>query len=271
MLFRGMTQTLLRQIVRLGYGRETNLPICLHTNFPRIHRPHVACCYSSMFNATDRQRLWRRCFPQFCDSNDPVIENLMNSAQVITAPAKQTIFFPGARCQNYLLLIDGAISVQLLTDNGREVLLYQVRSGDSCILTTSCLLGGERYPVEGITEQEVTAFAIAANEFRQAIDTSPDFRQFVFNNFAKRLATVLARMEEIIFGHIDQRLAQILLDANVSPVRKTHHQLASELGTAREVVSRHLKRFEAYSWIRLGRGEIVLHDLNALKRLTNDA
>ena len=154
-----------------------------------------------------------------------------------------------------------------MSDDGREVLLYHVRAGDSCVLTTSCLLGNNQYPAEGFTETDVSAFAIPAYIFHRCLEHSVFFRDFVFRSFSTRLADVMRRMESISFGSVDQKLAKVLLSSDSLIIPKTHHELALEMGSVREVVSRHLKRFESYGWLNLNRGYIEILDINALKEV----
>jgi CRP/FNR family transcriptional regulator len=154
-----------------------------------------------------------------------------------------------------------------MSDGGREVLLYHVRSGDSCVLTTSCLLSGDCYPAEGITEGEISAFAVPSQAFYRCIELSPFFREFVFKNFSSRLSKLIGRMETVVFDTIDQRISKALLSSGENVITKTHSELAYELGTAREVVSRHLKSFENEGWITLKRGTIDIIDREALRKL----
>ncbi len=217
---------------------------------------------------TSNLPLWEKYFPQFIQNKDPFVEQLMASAKKVEIPAGQQVFYPGSLCENYLLMLEGCIKTKLISENGREVLLYHVRSGDSCVLTTSCLLSGEHYPAEGVTEEQVTAFVIPAAVFHHSVNHSAFFRQFVFEKFAQRLSSVFSRMEEVVFGPIDQRLARALLDTHKTVIKTTHQELAAELGTAREVVSRHLKRYEAYGWVNLSRGAVEITDVPALEKLS---
>ncbi len=194
----------------------------------------------------NNQDLWVNYFPQFIKNNDKGIQLLMDSSTLVTFSAGQQLFYPGSQCENYLLVLTGAVKVQIMSDNGREVLLYHVRSGDSCVLTTSCLLSGDCYPAEGISEGEVQAFAISSHAFYRCMEQSAFFREFVFKNFSSRLAKLISRMETVVFDTIDQRICKVLLETGEKVIAKTHHELAYELGTAREVVSRHLKNFENY-------------------------
>ena len=211
--------------------------------------------------------LWKEHFPQIYNSNDEEISRLIESAKRVTLPANSPVFHPGAPCENYVLVLDGSIRVQLIAENGREVVLYHVRAGNSCILTTSCLLGGKGYPASGVTENEVTAFIIPQAAFHRALNHSPLFRHFIFDNFSERLASVIGRMESVVFDSIDRRLADALLEPATKKIKTTHQDLALQLGTAREVVSRHLKQFETYGWVNLSRGTIEIVDALALERL----
>lgn len=211
---------------------------------------------------------WENTFPEFKACPDASVKSLMASAKLVELGDGDKVFYPGMPCHNYLLLLDGTVKAFLLSANGREVLLYQVRPGDSCILTTSCLLGNEDYPAEGICQGPVKAFAIASQAFHRCLEHSAFFRDFVFDNFSARLSNVIGRMENVLFVSLEARLAQLLLAEKISPIRKTHQELANELGSAREVVSRQLKRFEKFGWVKLNRGQIEITHADALRTLT---
>ena len=214
------------------------------------------------------QSLWTQYFPQFMANSDATIRSLMASAQLVNLPAGQQVFYPGSLCENYLLLLEGQVKTQLIAENGREILLYHVNSGDSCVLTTACLLGGDRYPAEGITKTNIKAFVISSHAFHRCIAQSAFFREFVFKNFSSRLSNVITRMEEVVFGAIDFRLSKLLLVSTSNQLKVTHHELAAELGSVREVVSRHLKRFEGYGWLILNRGTIKIINRQALENIS---
>jgi CRP/FNR family transcriptional regulator, anaerobic regulatory protein len=200
----------------------------------------------------------------------------MKSASLLNVVADQIIFYPGSLCENYLLMVSGSVRTQLLTESGRELMLYKVKAGDSCVLTTACLLGKNRYPVEGVTETDIRAFGISSVLFHDTLNYSNIFRMFVFNNFAERLSSVMRHIDDMTCSSIDARLSGFILDSiprgatvvGQNLINKTHHQIAIELGTVREVVSRHLKRFEDYQWIRLSRGTIEVLDAKALNELS---
>jgi CRP/FNR family transcriptional regulator len=214
--------------------------------------------------------LWATHFPQFIENKDKGIDYLMAASSLVKLPAGKQVFYTGSVCENYLLVLNGVIKVQLMAaDTGREILLYYVRSGDSCVLTTPCLLGGDSYPAEGIVETDVAAFAMSSHAFYRCMELSAFFREFVFKNFSSRLSNIIGRMESVVFETIDQRICKALLASGEKVIAKTHQGLAYELGSAREVVSRHLKNFENLGWVSLKRGNIDIINREALIKICN--
>ncbi|OOZ38844.1 Crp/Fnr family transcriptional regulator [Solemya pervernicosa gill symbiont] len=193
--------------------------------------------------------------------------------QPVTIAAGQTLFREGDACQNYLLVIDGSVRVQKLSESGREIVLYRVESGETCILTTSCLLSHCDYNAEAITETAVEAIALPQSTFDQALTASDQFRDFVFDAFGSRIAGLVTLIDAVAFGRMDIRLAQLLLEMTPTEgtITTTHQLLARELGTAREVISRLLKEFERHGWVALSRGHVSLLDRSELIKLAAEA
>lgn len=212
---------------------------------------------------------WRPHFPSIA-KGDAESQGLLERAPVVTLGAGQAVFRAGSPCGNYVLLLEGSVRVQLIGEGGREAVLYRVQPGQSCIITTCCVISAEAYPAEGFTESPVAALAISKPVFDRALETAPAFRRFVFDNLGGRIAEVIARMEELAFRPVERRLVTYLL-ARTRPgetLSVTHQEIAAELGTAREVVSRHLKRFEGAGLVRLGRGTLEVRDRPELERLS---
>ena len=217
----------------------------------------------------DKQE-WLKHFPALAAVDDPVWHALRASARIMQVPAGTVVFRDSDPCRSYLLVIHGTIRVQKTAENGREITLYRVEDGQTCVLTTSCLLAGNAYPAEGITETDVTAVSIPLAQFQKGLNESPGFRRFVFSAYGERISSLIVLVEEIAFGRLDARLAGCLLQRadSAGEVESTHQALAAELGTAREVVSRQLKEFERRGWIHLQRGRVRLLDREALADLT---
>lgn len=206
--------------------------------------------------------------PELAEADETVLDRLLEDARIVKLDHDRFVFHAGDLCQAFLILLDGEVRVQLTSASGREVTLYRIGTGGSCILTTSCLLSDEHYPAEAIAESDVEALAIPVSSFQAALESSHWFRRFVFNGFSTRLTSVIRKIEQIAFTAIDARLAAILLELDEKGVdRITHQDIAVELGTAREVVSRHLKRFENEGWVRLGRGQVSILDRPGIEAL----
>jgi len=197
-----------------------------------------------------------------------VLRKAGSSAQVVSLPAGQTVFEPGSACRNYIVVLDGSVKVRMLAASGREIVLYRVTGGETCVLTTSCLIQGTDYDAEAVTETPVTALLIPKAAFDDMMNDSGPFRRFIFSSFSTRLNELLGLVNEVAFGHIDKRLAAWLLArATGGQVEVTHQAIAAELGTAREVVSRLLKELERRGLVALTRGEITITDAAGLRQL----
>lgn len=200
-------------------------------------------------------------------------DQLTTQSQVVTVPAGTVIFGPGKAPDNLLLLLDGTVRVQQMSEQGREIVLYRVNAGESCVLTTACLLAYEDYTAEGVAETEVQAAAIPKAVFDDIIAHSPAFRNFVFSAYSRRITDLFHVIEEVAFQRMDIRMAEkiVELKGQGDQIRATHQQMAAELGTAREVVSRILSEFQRRGWISLSRGIINIIDPQAISDLADTA
>jgi CRP/FNR family transcriptional regulator len=194
---------------------------------------------------------------------------LQERARTVALPAGQSVFAPGRRPDAFLLLLEGSVRVHQFGANGREIVLYRVSGGESCIMTTACLLSDEEYLAEGVTETPVTAVALGKADFDTLIGRSPAFRRFVFSKYAARVTRLMEVVEDVAFERIEQRLARKLLElaGDGDVVDATHQALAVELGSAREVISRQIKAFAQRGWIAAARGHVTLVDRDALSTL----
>ncbi|HVZ04072.1 Crp/Fnr family transcriptional regulator [Hyphomicrobium sp.] len=212
---------------------------------------------------------WISAFPGLKTLEPSVAGPLIETSKVVRLPAGTKIFGPGQAPEAYLMLVEGTVRVQQVSDTGREIVLYRVSAGESCALTTACLMGYEEYQAEGIAETDVEAVAIPRGTFDDLIARSAAFRKFVFTAFSIRITNLFRVIEEIAFSRMDVRLAQKLVElGGVSGhIDLTHQQLAAELGTAREVISRLLNEFQRRGWITTSRGAIDLARPEALRQL----
>jgi CRP/FNR family transcriptional regulator len=199
--------------------------------------------------------------PFFAGLDAETRQRVVGEARRITLPAGAHVFEPGQSAKAFLIVEAGIVRVQLTAQNGREIVLYRVAPGDSCVLTTSCLLDSDAYAAAAICETEVRAIALPRAAFRRLLDAEPAFRDAVLAAYAGRVADLILTIEETRLHRVDARLAALLAERALGGrVTATHQDLATELGTAREVVSRTLKRFERSGAVTLGRGQVEIRD-----------
>lgn len=192
------------------------------------------------------------------------LTRVSGQAEMLSFPADQVLFDYGNACGMLPLVLDGSIRVFKRSESGREISLYRVTRDQMCIVTLGCLLAGDRYPATGVTEERVTAISVPGALFQQLIVSQQGFREYVFHQFAERITDLMQLVDQVAFQKLDQRLAQ-LLHRRGPLVHESHQQLADELGSVREIVSRILKQFEERGWIALARKRIEVVDPAALQ------
>ena len=197
------------------------------------------------------------------------LDELLVQAMVISLPAGTTVFDENQACQGFPLILSGSLRVIKASANGRELQLYRVIPGESCILTSSCLLGHTRYQARGICEHDVEMVLLPASAFHALLESQSSFRSYVFHLFSDRLTDLMQLVSAVAFQKLDQRLA-VLLITKESPIHATHQALADELGSAREMVSRLLKGFADQGWLVLGREHIEILNRTELNRLASN-
>lgn len=204
-----------------------------------------------------------------CGLSDAGRKEAGRSLRAMSIPAGYEVFAPGQACPGWLVLASGSIRVLMTSDTGREILLYRVGPGESCVLTTSCLLGEEPYAASGVTEAVCHAFMIPAGAVARLLDSEPAFRKRIFHGFSQRLANILRRVEDTMFHRLDARLARLLLERAGAGrvIHLTQAALAAETGSAREVIARLLGRWAEAGHIAQGRGEVEVLNPAALRRI----
>lgn len=207
---------------------------------------------------------WLEQFPALLDLEPQARELLAKSARIVDAPIGTIGYSEGMPCNAYVMRLSGQSRVYKMSASGREILLYRVASGETCVITTTCILGNSDYPASTIVEQPIRDVIVPKAAFNQLMIDSAVFRRFVMENYGALISDLIVLLDEVAFHSLDARLAKLLLDAGDNTITRTHQQLADELGTAREVVSRQLKRFEQKGWVTLGRGQVAVLDRPAL-------
>jgi len=194
----------------------------------------------------------------------------LEALPVQTLPAGAMVFHAGDTPQGFAMLLSGRIEVSLTGASGREILLYAVEPGQSCIQTTLGLMGDEPYSGEAETVQETRLVLIPAALFHDLMARSEAFRGFVFRAMALRMTDMTHLLERVAFTRVEARLAQALLDLeDGGMVDATHAELAARIGSVREVVSRRLEALARRGLVATDRGRVALQDRAALRRLAD--
>lgn len=204
---------------------------------------------------------FREAFPVFGKAGPFLVSEIVS--QSILQPFSQgvVLYHEGDACSRIAFLLSGGVRVFKIGETGREITLYEIGAGETCILNASCILSDRGYPAHAVTTAPGEMLLLPAGVFRRLIAGHPEVRDFVFALLSDRLALVMALVEEVAFGRMDERLANYLSSrATAGQMNATHQAIANDLGTSREVVSRLLKEFEREGSIRLERNRIHIVD-----------
>lgn len=201
---------------------------------------------------------------QFFGDERPSLENRQILAAVLYRSFTEgTILLrEGDACEAVPFVLSGSIRVYKSAESGREISLYRIQAGQSCILSSGCAPAAASFPASAVVEMPTTAALMPAPVFRRMLEKNAAFRGFVLAQYALRMAGVIELVEEVAFRHVDQRLKEWLdarrLTAGGDRLALTHQELADHIGTSREVISRILKDWELRGALELARGEIRL-------------
>jgi len=198
-------------------------------------------------------------FPLFKESPASLVSEILAIARYQAFPKDILIYSEGDSCSAIAFILSGEIRVYKTGATGREITLYEIGKGDTCILNASCILSDMSYPANAVSVEAGEMLLFPAADFRRLIEKYEDVRNFVFNLLTRRLTSVMTLVEEVAFGRMDERLINYLRERAVAAQLDTTHQdIANDLGTSREVISRLLKDFEREGRIVLSRSLIQL-------------
>ncbi len=201
--------------------------------------------------------------------------DFLTQVQHIRLSAGQFVCLEGDICNHLPLIISGSVRVYKMGESAREITLYHLEQGDSCIMTASCIISQKVFPAFAVAETEVEALIIPANSLRKWVAHNSIWQEYIFGLLSQRLANVIEIIEQVAFRRLDCRIASYLINNcnnQLKTIQITHEAIAQELGSSREVVSRILKTFEQQGLLSLSRGKIELHhwqELEKIARLKN--
>ncbi|MGI6084437.1 MAG: Crp/Fnr family transcriptional regulator [Acetivibrionales bacterium] len=166
-------------------------------------------------------------------------------------------------CSGVILVLSGIIRIYKLSEDGKEITLYRIGRGETCVLTVACMLGAGDipFPVAAAAEQTSEVVFIPIELFKRYFFETPSIQKFFFSSMSAKFYSLLGLLENVTFKRTSDRLMDFLITKTAGgtyPLYATHEAVAAELGTAREVISRLLKDMETKGQVSLSRGKIIL-------------
>jgi len=209
-----------------------------------------------------------RAMPVLQGADPELLREFKQAAFYARIPSGRDIFAEGDRIDAIALLISGVVRVYKIGETGREITLYRFGQGESCILTANAILSRQSFPAIATVERDAEAVMVPAETFRDWVKRYDRWRGFVFDLLSQRLSSMMEIVDEVAFRRLDRRVAELLVERSRTgePIHITHQEIAAELGSSREVVSRLLEDFAERGWIRTGRGTLEVRDRAALER-----
>lgn len=211
-------------------------------------------------------------FPVLTRLPDSVLEVIFQRGRVSERPAGEILMRQNNECMFMPLVLSGVLRVYKLSATGREISLYRTGPGETCLISVACHIRGEIFPVNVEVEEDVRMFQIPTAVYQSMMADLPEWKDFIINTLYDRLLESLQVIEEVAFSRVDHRLAQWLLEQSrgrVSSVYATHEGIATELGSAREVISRILGQFRDAGAVNLARGRIRVEKPDYLRAMIN--
>jgi CRP/FNR family transcriptional regulator len=208
--------------------------------------------------------------PVLRQSTPELVAEFQRAAYFARIPAGHDVFVEGDDVNAIALLLSGVVRVYKVGETGREITLYRFGLGESCILTANAILSRQTFSAIATVEKDAEAVMIPADTFREWIRRYDLWRDFVFSLLSQRLSSVLEIVDEVTFRRMDIRVASLLLEQSKqhNPITITHQEIAAELGSSREVISRILEDMSERGLIRVLRGSVEVLDFALLKKQT---
>jgi len=221
-----------------------------------------------MINDADLERIVQT-LPMLRNATPKMLRAFQERGSLARLPAGRDVFVEGQQVSAIPLLLSGTVRVYQIGETGREVTLYRFRPGESCVLTANAILTRQSFPAIATVEEEAEAVMIEAEAFREWVARDDLWRGFFVDLVAQRLASVMVVVDEVAFRRLDQRVAALLASRvrRGNPIPITHQEIAAELGSAREAVSRVLEDLDAKGWITSTRGSIQVTHLEELEKV----
>lgn len=193
-----------------------------------------------------------------------LLENIKKEGHEVKVPAGQSIMEPGQFVKMVPIVLEGAIKVLRVDEEGRELFLYYLYPGETCALSLTCCDASKPSEIKAVAEEDTLILGVPVRFHEKWSEEFRQWKDFVTQTYQTRFQEMLKALDAVAFLKMDQRLMRYIQvkreKFNSNELQITHLEIAKELGTSREVISRLLKQLEKKKWIELGRNKIYVRD-----------
>ena len=216
--------------------------------------------------------VYKEIFPFWSEISDADRDYICQNSHIFTYPMGKNIH-NGNECSGVILVHTGSLRLYMMSEEGKDITLYRLHSGDMCMLSASCVLDAITFDVFVDAEVESTCYVISGSAFAAVSERNPCIKIFALETAVSRFSDVMWVMQQILFMSMDKRLAIFLSDESArtgsDTITLTHGQIARYMGSAREVVSRMLKYFANEKMVEVVRGGVTIRDKKRLRQLAH--
>ena len=200
--------------------------------------------------------------PNFTDPK--LLQAILDKGQIIHLAAGKVRMEPGQFVKMGPIVVEGSIKILRMDEEGKELFLYYLDAGETCALSLTCCAASKPSEIRAIVEEDTTLVGIPIAVHEQWTDEFRQWKDFVSNTYQSRFQEMLGALDAVAFKRMDERLMRYIVTKmkqhKANELHTTHQEIANELGTSREVISRLLKQLEKKKWIELGRNVIYIRD-----------
>ncbi len=200
--------------------------------------------------------------PNFTDPK--LLQALLDKGQIMQLEPGKVLMEPGQFVKMVPIVLEGAIKILRMDEEGKELFLYYLDPGETCALSLTCCIATKPSEIKAVVEEQTILLGIPIMVHEQFSDEFKQWKDFVANTYQRRFNELLLALDAVAFKRMDERLMRYIVTKmkqyKSNELHTTHQEIANELGTSREVVSRLLKQLEKKKWIELGRNVIYIRD-----------
>ena len=200
--------------------------------------------------------------PNFTDPK--LLQAILDKGQIMNLEPGKVMMEPGQFIKMVPIVLEGSIKIMRVDEEGKELFLYYLDAGETCALSLTCCTAAKPSEIKAVVEERAKIIAIPVAIHEQFSDEFRQWKDFVANTYQNRFQEMLVALDAVAFKRMDERLMRYIVTKmkqhKANELHTTHQEIANELGTSREVISRLLKVLEKKKWIELGRNVIYIRD-----------